>query len=47
MRYAIDKKPLSYRPIRPLREKIHTVIERDGQVLSDTITYKYCDAPEI
>ena len=47
MRYAIDKKPLSYRPIRPLREKIHTVIERDGQVLSDTITYKYYDAPEI
>jgi hypothetical protein len=30
MRYALDEKPISYRPIRPLKEEIHTIIEKDG-----------------
>ena len=47
MRYAIDKKPTEYKPIRPLKEEIHTIIKNGTQILSDTITYKYYDAPEI
>ena len=47
MRYAIDKKPFSYKPIRPLKEKIHTIIEKDGEILNETTIYKYYDAPEI
>ena len=47
MRYALDEKPISYRPIRPLKEEIHTIIEKDGQELSNVVTYKYYDAPEI
>ena len=47
MRYAIDNKPLSYKPIRPLKEEIHTIIEKDGIELSNTITYKYYDGPEV
>jgi hypothetical protein len=47
MRYAIDSKPLSYKPIRPLKEEIHTIIEKDGIELSNTVIYKYYDGPEI
>lgn len=48
MRYAIDKKPISYQPIRPLKEEIKvTVKDADGLFLNSTTTYKYYDAPEI
>jgi hypothetical protein len=47
MRYAIDSKPLSYKPIRPLKEEIHTIIEKDGIELSNTINYRYYDGPEM
>jgi hypothetical protein len=47
MRYAIDKKPTEYKPIRPLKEEIHTIIKNGEHILSDTITYKYYDAPEV
>ena len=47
MRYAIDNKPLSYKPIRPLKEEIHTIIEKDGIELSNTINYRYYDGPEM
>lgn len=46
MRYAIDVKPTKYKPIRPLKEEIHTIIEKDGKEINRTITYKYYDAPE-
>lgn len=48
MRYAIDNKPTAYKPIRPLREKIIiTIKDKDKNVLSNTTTYKYYDAPEV
>jgi CRISPR/Cas system Type II protein with McrA/HNH and RuvC-like nuclease domain len=47
MRYAIDKKPIMYKPIRPLKEEYITLIrDNDGNVISTNIEYKYYDAPE-
>lgn len=47
MRYAIDIKPTKYRPIRPLKEEVITILQApNGEVLNNTTTYKYYDAPE-
>lgn len=47
MRYAIDVKPTTYLPIRPLKERIHTIV-RDSQnkIIEINNEYKYYDAPE-
>ena len=47
MRYAIDAKPTSYQPIRPLKEEINIIIKKGDNILSDTTTYKYYDGPEV
>jgi hypothetical protein len=48
MRYAIDVKPIEYLPIRPLKERIHTVIrDSAGKLIDEYSQYKYYDAPEI
>lgn len=47
MRYAIDVKPVSYQPIRPLKEEIVTrIIDSENRILDEQVTYKYYDAPE-
>ena len=44
MRYAIDVKPKQYKPIRPLMERIETVLTtKDGTIISENISYKYND----
>lgn len=48
MRYAIDTKPTEYKPIRPLKEEIITILTNsNGEELNKKISYKYYDAPEI
>lgn len=49
MRYAIDKKPVQYQPIRKLKEK-HIVMVWDintQEIIRESFTEKYYDAPEI
>lgn len=49
MRYAIDTKPTSYKPIRPLKEE-YIITRRDssGNKLGEPIiSYKYYNAPEV
>ena len=45
MRYAVDKKPTEYLPIRPLKKKIETstVLENGG--VETLVNYKYFNAP--
>lgn len=48
MRFAIDNKPKSYKPIRPLKEEIIKIIyNTNGDEINREKTYKYYDAPEI
>ncbi|MGN1342648.1 MAG: hypothetical protein ACI4VL_05430 [Bacilli bacterium] len=48
MRFAIDNKPTSYKPIRPLKEEIIKIIyDTDGNEINREKTYKYYDAPEV
>lgn len=48
LRYAIDKKPTSYLPVRPLKEEIQVITkDASGAIIDVTTTYKYYDAPEI
>ena len=48
MRYAIDIKPTSYKPIRPLKEEIVTILQSPNkEILNSKIEYKYYDAPEV
>jgi hypothetical protein len=46
MRYAIDKKPESYLPIRPLKQKIETKTTLITGGTETTISYKYFNAPD-
>jgi hypothetical protein len=46
MRYAIDYKPTSYKPIRPLREEHIIITNNNGKFSDSQHFYKYFDAPE-
>jgi hypothetical protein len=46
MRYAIDKKPESYLPIRPLKQKIETKTTLVTGGTETTTSYKYFNAPD-
>ena len=48
MRFAIDNKPTSYKPIRPLKEEIVKILKDKNQnEITREVTYKYYDAPDI
>lgn len=47
MRYALDKKPISYKPIRPLKEEIRIITKKGDDTIDEIVKYKYYDGPEV